>query len=230
MTQTQRILYDYMDESSIDVDLKCSICKEPLQQPLSTICDHTFCQDCIEEWINNQHYSCPTCRKFLSTNQLRPTTRIVLHILDRLLVKCSACGQEAIQRATFTDHTTKMCPKRIVSCLASDIKCPWTGSYDCLQDHVNVCSYEQIRSVLVELIERNRQLDAEATSLLERNEQYQDQIVGLEVSNACLQEVIDKCDQQLSEKDDQIKELDAIAIANQQCTRVSIPQLKEAHG
>jgi len=43
--------YEYMDEHAIDDKLKCIICTQPLQSPVSLACEHTFCQFCIETWI-----------------------------------------------------------------------------------------------------------------------------------------------------------------------------------
>ncbi len=35
--------YEYLNESSIDNNLKCSICNNPFEIPYVTQCDHTFC-------------------------------------------------------------------------------------------------------------------------------------------------------------------------------------------
>ncbi len=50
---------------SINDHLKCSICNDPFEEPVTTHCDHKFCYKCIEQWINTDN-SCPTCRSHIS--------------------------------------------------------------------------------------------------------------------------------------------------------------------
>ncbi|CAF1259585.1 unnamed protein product [Rotaria magnacalcarata] len=154
------IQYEYIDESSIDENYKCLICNEPFQHPVTTPCDHSYCQECIEHWLDEGYSTCPACRQPTSINNLKPiTTRLVLNILDRLQVKCLECGQCGIQRGNFNDHIAKICPKGTILCSASDIKCPWSGQRDQLQEHLINCSYEKLRSVLDCLINTNRTLE-----------------------------------------------------------------------
>ncbi|CAF3434402.1 unnamed protein product [Rotaria socialis] len=158
--------YEYVDEISIDENYKCSICSRPFKQPVTTPCDHNYCQDCIQNWLNQNRLSCPTCREPLSTDDLTPiTTRLVLNILDKLLVKCSQCQQSGIQRGNLNDHITKFCPKILVICTASDIKCPWSGTRDELKSHLSTCYYEQLRSVLTQLITMNQQFEEHVQTL-----------------------------------------------------------------
>ncbi|CAF2457474.1 unnamed protein product [Rotaria sp. Silwood2] len=158
--------YEYVDESSIDENYKCSICSKPFKHPVTTPCDHSYCQDCIQYWLDQGRSSCPTCRQTLSSNDLTPiTTRLVLNILDRLLVKCSQCQQNGIQRGNLNDHITKFCPKTVVICTASDIKCPWSSTRDELQNHLLICNYERLRSVLTQLININQQFEEQIQTL-----------------------------------------------------------------
>ncbi|KAJ1727424.1 E3 ubiquitin ligase [Coemansia biformis] len=41
--------------------LQCSICLDTLAQPYSLVCGHTFCQECLLQWLA-QSKQCPTCR------------------------------------------------------------------------------------------------------------------------------------------------------------------------
>lgn len=160
------IQYEYVDESSIDENFKCLICNEPFQHPVTTPCDHSYCQICIERWLDEGYSTCPTCRHPVSINNLKfVTTRLVLNVLDRLQVKCIECGQSGIQRGYFNDHISKICPKGTILCSASDIKCPWSGQRDQLEHHLANCSYEQLRPVLYCLINTNRQLEQQIVCL-----------------------------------------------------------------
>lgn len=144
-------LYEYMDENKIDDELKCTICTQPFTKPVSLSCQHTFCCECIEIWLN-EHHSCPTCRQSpLLINEDEKYSPINTHIvnnqLDRLLVRCNQCYEENIQRGNYRDHEEK-CEKKFVSCLSSDIECPWKGSRDERELHLTLCPFQQIRPII----------------------------------------------------------------------------------
>jgi hypothetical protein len=128
------------------------------------MCNHTFCEECIKKWLERMH-TCPTCRQVCSNNyqhhsafhQPRRTfayvkinTRIVLNQLDRLLVRCLACGESNIQRCNYQNHE-KTCSKKVVFCPAADIKCTWKGPRDELTTHSNNCPFQQLRPIIDEL-------------------------------------------------------------------------------
>ena len=55
--------------------LQCSICTEILSKPLVLNCGHTFCQKCLEKWIEQKgkKSDCPNCRNrilFSTPNQV----------------------------------------------------------------------------------------------------------------------------------------------------------------
>lgn len=43
----------------------CSICLDPMENPVITVCLHTYCRSCIVRSIETIGY-CPECRNFLS--------------------------------------------------------------------------------------------------------------------------------------------------------------------
>ncbi|KAJ2081503.1 E3 ubiquitin ligase [Coemansia sp. RSA 988] len=45
--------------------LQCAVCLELFSQPHSLACGHTFCQGCLQEWLQ-QRRQCPTCRASVS--------------------------------------------------------------------------------------------------------------------------------------------------------------------
>ncbi|CAF4542913.1 unnamed protein product [Rotaria sp. Silwood1] len=151
---------EYMDEQSIDPNLICSICHKPLKDPVCTSCDHTYGRACITRWLNqNDIGSCPMClKKPLSINELTQASRPLRNMLDQLRVQCLLCTQTGLQRGNFVDHMNKVCPKSVIQCQAADIKCPWKGPRDELQNHMIACVFEPLRPVLSTLIAENRQL------------------------------------------------------------------------
>jgi E3 ubiquitin-protein ligase NRDP1 len=151
--------FQYMDEDSIDDELKCSICTEPFVDP-GTIwsCDHAFCRACIEKMLGNG-IVCPICRNSDMLYGFRKATRNLVKILDRILVRCEYCNQINIERGNFTEHMNKLCPKVIVRCPADNNQCAWTGPRDQLDTHVTQCTAESRRFLLNEFKAVQKQID-----------------------------------------------------------------------
>jgi hypothetical protein len=179
--------YEYMDDASIDDEFKCLICNEPFEKPTCTPCDHTFCLLCIDQWLRkntDENRSCPICRYSLSIDDdLKPASRIISNRIDRYLVKCLECGLDRIPRGSFSDHVSKVCTKTNVSCLACDILCPWIGPRYQLNDHLKLCSYQQIRPALESIQAKNTHLEQllidqqqQITNISERCQMQQHQI------------------------------------------------------
>lgn len=77
--------------------LNCPICQQPFIEPLTTICGHTFCKECIQECFkmakdgNVTRGSCPLDRTPLDAtniNQLFPTPLLITNLVDDLKVYC----------------------------------------------------------------------------------------------------------------------------------------------
>ncbi|KAJ2524547.1 E3 ubiquitin ligase [Coemansia sp. RSA 2049] len=60
--------------SQLETSLQCSICLETFSQPHSLGCGHTFCMECLKQWLA-QSMQCPTCR---SPVQQRPSIAFVI--------------------------------------------------------------------------------------------------------------------------------------------------------
>ncbi|KAG2733352.1 hypothetical protein G9P44_004342 [Scheffersomyces stipitis] len=89
-------------KSSTD-HLNCPICQQPFMEPLTTICGHTFCKECIYECLkmakSNQQSSgsdslsgyCPLDRTPIDSaniNDLFPTPLLISNLIDDLKVYC----------------------------------------------------------------------------------------------------------------------------------------------
>jgi hypothetical protein len=182
--------YEYMDESSIDISLKCVICSDPYINPCSTPCDHTFCRSCITKWIEEKD-RCPACgKKPITIQGLRATNRIVFDILDRLLVRCKACRQSNIQRDNFDEHSNKYCLKTFLSCSAADLKCPWQGPRDQFQAHVTVCHYEIMRPLLGNLVSTMNSLTEKIQQYENQTKEHENHINILEIENDRLKDEV----------------------------------------
>ena len=105
-------LYQYENEEQINVDLKCVICLEPFQSPVSnTCCDHIFCYECVEAWLHRKQ-SCPLCRHYFAEFVPLANERL-LNELDQLLVRCNHCQAKDIKREKFEYHKKFDCSERL---------------------------------------------------------------------------------------------------------------------
>ncbi|CAF0748052.1 unnamed protein product [Rotaria sp. Silwood1] len=213
--------YEYMDKASIDKDLYCDYCNNPLVDPVSTPCKHTFCRICIENKLNKIGGPCakPKCKnRSMTLNDLTSVTeRIVLNMLDRLLVKCMICGTINIPRGSFEKHLTNFCPKVTVSCTAFDLKCSWIGSNEQLKQHITVCTYEQMRPILMEIIQNNHQLKEQLQQMSEQcSKNHLSYIKELQETNQRLNTKIEQLNETVYQEKAQLKD-----------SQIEFQQLKE---
>ncbi|KAG2464625.1 LNX2 protein, partial [Polypterus senegalus] len=96
-------LYDYKEE--VDDELTCHICLQPLLDPLDTPCGHTYCYQCLENFLQEQDF-CPVDRQKLHLQQCRKSSLLVRNLLDKLSVVCpftKDCGH-VMQRCELGPH------------------------------------------------------------------------------------------------------------------------------
>lgn len=107
-----RSLYIYENEEEIHFDLKCVICFEPFQFPVSDLgCSHIFCCRCIQLWLMTKRF-CPLCRhpftKFRSLENEK-----LFEDLQHLPVRCNFCQTGKIEFKKFSNHKLFECPEKI---------------------------------------------------------------------------------------------------------------------
>ncbi|XP_051514133.1 ligand of Numb protein X 2-like [Myxocyprinus asiaticus] len=102
-------LYEYQDE--VDDELVCHICLQPLLQPMDTPCGHTYCYQCLSNFLHDQNF-CPVDRQRLQLQLCRSSSLLVRNLLDKLFVLCpfrSEC-QQNMQRCELQPHLHNRCP------------------------------------------------------------------------------------------------------------------------
>ncbi|CAK9441276.1 uncharacterized protein LODBEIA_P51450 [Lodderomyces beijingensis] len=129
--------------------LNCPVCQQPFIAPLTTICGHTFCKDCIYECLKSLKSSgttsastgsgsgsgsgsdsgfCPLDRTPLDAaniNDLFPTPLIVTNLIDDLKVSClnheRGCEWSGC-RWEVEHHVLDVCPYTGVRCHGQRLK------------------------------------------------------------------------------------------------------------
>ncbi|KAK9963105.1 hypothetical protein ABG768_006325 [Culter alburnus] len=102
-------LFEYQDD--VDDELVCHICLQPLLQPMDTPCGHTYCFQCLSNFLHDQDF-CPVDRQRLQLQQCRASSLLVRNLLDKLAVLCpfrSEC-QQSMQRCELQPHLHNRCP------------------------------------------------------------------------------------------------------------------------
>jgi hypothetical protein len=91
-----------IDNLSIE-DLGCHLCLEPLGDPITTPCGHSFCRNCLISSLTHSK-QCPLCRELLPSIGFfakKPAdkfiTSLLTHVFDRPVSTCSFCPAFAPQ-------------------------------------------------------------------------------------------------------------------------------------
>ena len=73
------------------LETTCPICLDFFTNPRSAPCQHSFCEECIWEYIKDSHSECPSCRQpgtnrrsLSRNNQLRNITKVVRRMATAL--------------------------------------------------------------------------------------------------------------------------------------------------
>ena len=135
-------LYDYPD--NIESELLCSVCVQPLVDPVDTPCGHTFCYNCLKGQLKKKKF-CPIDKKTVSEADVKPSSRLVRKILDKLIVVCPNNGycDQTMLRCNLEVHLKYHCPGSYVSCPRDDssLGCSYIGPRCQLEDHLWNCNY-----------------------------------------------------------------------------------------
>lgn len=67
-------------------DFECKLCYSLLFQPITTICGHTFCRECLERCLDHR-VECPCCRTALEQYHLGVRNMEITEALELILIK-----------------------------------------------------------------------------------------------------------------------------------------------
>jgi len=67
-------------------DFECKLCYSLLFQPITTVCGHTFCRECLERCLDHR-VECPCCRTALDQYNRGHLSMEITEVLDFILAK-----------------------------------------------------------------------------------------------------------------------------------------------
>ncbi|KAG6005939.1 hypothetical protein E4U21_007502 [Claviceps maximensis] len=153
-------MYSLTYVSEPDANLLCPICHDPLVDPVTTPCDHTFCYRCLRRSIASSPAgtACPIDRDILLWADCFSAARIIRTQLNYLIVKCpnQARGCEVqVRRENVERHAT-------TECRFKDFTCPGPGCEKKLRTKPrdDECHHKEVRCALCD--DRIEQVDGEA--------------------------------------------------------------------
>ena len=71
----------------VDEEFRCPICRDIVDEPLITHCEHVFCRVCIHEWLSKEP-SCPVDRQPLKAHHMSEVSRFYRNFYSKLEIKC----------------------------------------------------------------------------------------------------------------------------------------------
>lgn len=136
----------YVTES--DPNLLCPICHDPLVDPVTTPCDHTFCYRCLRRSIASSPSgtACPIDRETLYWPDCFSAARLIRTQLNSLVVKCPnhnrGCSKE-VRREVVQSHAMTECRFREFVCPGTncDKKLRHKPMDDVCRHHESNCTY-----------------------------------------------------------------------------------------
>jgi hypothetical protein len=108
----------------VDPNIICSICVGVLEKAVTTICGHSFCEECLDTWLDRpQTRSCPSCRAHVLRVDLIPV-HALRGIVDGLTVHCDNTenGCEMVMKLEKLKVHMESCPHGMVECKACHIE------------------------------------------------------------------------------------------------------------
>lgn len=109
---------------SVDQNLLCSICAGVLENAIITPCGHSFCEQCLQTWLERpQTNSCPSCRSSITLYDIIPVLAL-RGLVEGLAIHCdnSENGCKMVVKLDSLDSHLKSCGYSQVECAACTAK------------------------------------------------------------------------------------------------------------
>ncbi|KAH9284188.1 Ligand of Numb protein X 2 [Echinococcus granulosus] len=134
-------VYDYSE--TVDADLLCRICRQPLVDPIDTKCGHTFCTPCLKSHLVVQAL-CPEDKQIINYLECQQSSNLVKRLLDKLLVICpnSEHCDEVLSRCDLESHLAYWCRGTVVPCSNAKTGCQFRAARALQTEHRRECRFQ----------------------------------------------------------------------------------------
>jgi len=192
--------FKYYEEDNISDDLKCSICTDPLFEPVThSKCGVSFCKKCIIT-LNK----CPACRAAVGISDFIDAAVIIRNFVNSLQVFCPRCNLTFTRETLDTHlkgcpelcrfgcglkvkptnreaHESSECTHSTAECVAKDLFCPWKGLSTQRKDHISNCPIVAVSPLILELKERLQNLENKSSE--QEQKIYEQMQINLNLQN-----------------------------------------------
>uniref|UniRef100_A0A8C5GJF3 Tripartite motif-containing protein 16-like n=1 Tax=Gouania willdenowi TaxID=441366 RepID=A0A8C5GJF3_GOUWI len=117
----------------------CSVCLEPLKEPVTVPCGHSYCRMCISRFWDGEKekdvYSCPQCRETFTARPVLMKSTMLAELVDQLkeMSVKDAAGGPSFDAAE--DVACDVCVGRKVKAFKSCLNCVASYCEEHLQPH-----------------------------------------------------------------------------------------------
>lgn len=124
----------------INEGLLCCICRDVLEDPVQSPCEHAYCKTCIEAWLVHET-RCPEDRKPLALSNLKPLFRYMKNDLNQLQIKCVNCivGCNHVSSLEFVANHELSCDYGEMEC--PNDRCHVSITRKDISQHLSVCEF-----------------------------------------------------------------------------------------
>ncbi|XP_051966350.1 tripartite motif-containing protein 16-like isoform X1 [Xyrauchen texanus] len=109
-------------ESELQEQFSCSICLDPLKEPVTIPCGHSYCMSCITDcWDQKDQmppYHCPQCRETFTQRPALKKNTVLAEMMEKLQktsIQTASCSQE--DSCVECDVCTTEKNRAVMSCL-----------------------------------------------------------------------------------------------------------------
>jgi hypothetical protein len=143
----------------VSADFICPVCQGVCDPPVSTPCEHLFCEGCLLSWLQRRDTgseTCPMCNAVIDPQRVAKPSRIILNIIGELKRRC--------------DHSSE--------------GCPWVGPMNEYAAHARSCEFVPRALLRARIVEQENRI----TDLSSELKVSTEQVELMELENRALRE------------------------------------------